>query len=120
MVMSEETLIVPGVFDMVSAKIAAQEKHHAIYMSGYATVASHLGLPDAGLASYAEMVERAAAIASSVDIPLIADTDTGFGGLLNIRHTVKGFERAGVRYSDRGPRVSEKVWPYNRAPSDSC
>ena len=96
MVMSEETLIVPGVFDMVSAKIAAQEKHHAIYMSGYATVASHLGLPDAGLASYAEMVERAAAIAASVDIPLIADTDTGFGGLLNIRHTVKGFERAGV------------------------
>ena len=118
MVMSEETPLYL-VFLIWYLQDSGSGKHHAIYMSGYATVASHLGLPDAGLASYAEMVERAAAIASSVDIPLIADTDTGFGGLLNIRHTVKGFERAGVSAIQIEDQDG-KVWPYNRAPSDSC
>ena len=92
----QEVVLAPGVFDMVSAKLAERESHSALYMSGYATVASYLGLPDAGLATYTDMVDRARSIASAVNVPLIADADTGFGGLLNIQHTVRGFEDAGV------------------------
>jgi 2-methylisocitrate lyase-like PEP mutase family enzyme len=65
-------------------------------MTGYGVVASHLGLPDAGLASYADMVGRVEAMARTVDVPLIADGDTGYGGLLNVSHTVRGYERAGA------------------------
>ena len=60
-------------------------------------VASHLGLPDAGLASYTEMVGRVHQIASGTSTPLIADGDTGYGGLLNVDHTVRGYERAGAQ-----------------------
>ena len=93
---SEQLTVAPGVFDMLSAKIADRENHQVLYMSGYATVASYLGLPDAGLASYTDMVGRAGSIASVTSVPLIADADTGFGGLLNVQHTVRGFEKAGV------------------------
>ena len=96
LIREKEVVVAPGVFDMVSAKIAEGENHSALYMSGYATVASYLGLPDAGLASYTDMVDRAGSIAGATNIPLIADADTGFGGLLNIQHTVRGFEKAGV------------------------
>ena len=68
----------------------------ALYMTGYGTVASHLGLPDAGLASYSDMVLRVEAMARMATAPLIADGDTGYGGLLNVRHTVQGYERAGA------------------------
>jgi 2-methylisocitrate lyase-like PEP mutase family enzyme len=59
-------------------------------------VASALGLPDAGIANYTDMVERARMIASITRTPLIADADTGYGGLLNVQHTVRGYEAAGV------------------------
>jgi len=65
-------------------------------MTGYGTVASHLGLPDAGLASYSDMVGRVEIMARMSEAPLIADGDTGYGGLLNVRHTVLGYERAGA------------------------
>ncbi len=86
----------PGVFDLISAKLADQTDAKALYMTGYGTVASYLGYPDAGLATYTDMLERAAAIASAVRKPLIADGDTGYGGLLNVYHTVRGYEKAGV------------------------
>lgn len=86
----------PGVFDMISAKIADRMGFDALYMTGYGAVASHLGLPDAGLATYTDMVGRAGAIAQGCNTPLIADGDTGYGGLLNVQHTVRGYERAGV------------------------
>lgn len=88
--------VVPGIFDMISAKLADRAGFPALYMTGYGTVASLLGLPDAGLASYTEMVERAGRFARGISVPLIADADTGYGGLLNIRHTVRGYEEAGV------------------------
>ncbi len=88
--------IVPGVFDMLSARIADRSGFHALYMTGYGIAASHLGLPDAGLASYADMVDRARTINAGTKTPLIADADTGFGGLLNVDHTVRGYEQAGV------------------------
>ena len=64
--------------------------------SGYGTVASHLGLPDAGLAGYGDMVERVRTFSSLSTAPLICDGDTGYGGLLNVAHTVNGYERAGA------------------------
>lgn len=86
----------PGVYDLISAKIADTMGFDAIYMTGYGTVASHLGLPDAGLASYADMLGRVERIAAMTRTPLIADGDTGYGGLLNVRHTVRGYEAAGA------------------------
>ena len=86
----------PGVFDMISAKIADGLGFDALYMTGYGAVASHLGLPDAGLATYTDMVGRAGTIAQGCRTALIADGDTGYGGLLNVQHTVRGYERAGV------------------------
>jgi 2,3-dimethylmalate lyase len=80
----------------VSAKIAARTNAKALYMTGFGTVASYLGYPDAGLATYTDMLDRATAIAQAVDKPLIADGDTGYGGLLNVYHTVRGYEKAGV------------------------
>jgi len=86
----------PGVHDMVSLRMASRLGFEALYMTGYGTVASHLGLPDAGLASYADMVGRVEAMARMAGAPLIADGDTGYGGLLNVAHTVRGYERAGA------------------------
>ena len=92
----DRVIVAPGVYDMVSLRMAAAMGFEALYMTGYGVVASHLGLPDAGLASYADMVGRVEAMARTVDMPLIADGDTGYGGLLNVSHTVRGYERAGA------------------------
>jgi 2-methylisocitrate lyase-like PEP mutase family enzyme len=86
----------PGVFDLISAKLADRTDTQAIYMTGYGVVASYLGQPDAGLATYTDMLDRAAAIGDAIHKPLIADGDTGYGGLLNVAHTVRGYEKAGV------------------------
>jgi len=92
----DRVIAAPGVYDMVSLRMAAAMGFDALYMTGYGTVASHLGLPDAGLASYAEMVGRVEAMTRMAEAPLIADGDTGYGGLLNVRHAVRGYERAGA------------------------
>ena len=90
-----EFILAAGIYDMISAKIADQIGFKALYMTGYGVAASHLGLPDAGLASYSDVVERVRRIAQGTNTPLICDADTGFGGLLNVKHTVEGFETAG-------------------------
>jgi 2,3-dimethylmalate lyase len=89
-------IVAPGIFEMISARMADTMGFDTLYMTGYGTVASYLGLPDAGLASYTDMVNRAAAFAQGTQTPLIADADTGYGGLLNVAHTVHGYEAAGV------------------------
>ena len=89
-------VVAPGVFDMVSLRLADTFGFDALYMTGYGTVASHMGLPDAGLATYSDMVGRVAAMAGMARAPLIADADTGYGGLLNMRHTIRGYEAAGA------------------------
>ncbi|MGM0584378.1 MAG: isocitrate lyase/PEP mutase family protein [Pseudomonadota bacterium] len=94
--MSKGFFPAPGVFDGISARVADALAPSALYMTGYGTVASYLGLPDAGLATYSDMVGRAARIAQITQAPLIADGDTGYGGLLNVQHTVRGYEQAGV------------------------
>jgi 2,3-dimethylmalate lyase len=92
----KELLVAPGVFDGISARIADQMGFEALYMTGYGTVASHLGLPDAGIATYSDMVGRVAVIANETETPLIADGDTGYGGLLNVQYSVRGYETAGA------------------------
>jgi 2-methylisocitrate lyase-like PEP mutase family enzyme len=89
-------VVAPGVFEMISAKMADRMGFDALYMTGYGTVASYLGLPDAGLASYADMVNRVAQFASITDTPMICDGDTGYGGALNVMHTVRGYEASGA------------------------
>ena len=89
-------IVAPGVYDMISAKLADRGGFHALYMTGSGTVASHLGLPDAGIATYTDMVSRAGCIAGGTETPLIADADTGYGGPVNVRETVRGYEAAGV------------------------
>jgi len=96
LIKSGEFIAAPGVFDMISAKIADASAAKLLYLTGYGTVASHLGLPDAGIATYSDMVARVERMANGVSKPLIADGDTGYGGLLNVQHTVRGYERAGA------------------------
>jgi len=90
-------VVAPGVHDMVSLRIADEMGFEALYMTGFGTVASHLGLPDAGLATYTDMVGRVRQMAGIARTPLIADGDTGYGGLLNVQHTVQGYEAAGAQ-----------------------
>ena len=116
---ARQAIIAPGVFDMISAKIADAQDFDAIYMTGYGISASYLGLPDAGLASYADMVNCVRRIAEGCQTPLIADGDTGYGGALNVRHTVMGYEncrRGGD--SDRGPEISQEMRSHPRARGD--
>jgi 2-methylisocitrate lyase-like PEP mutase family enzyme len=97
----------PGIFDGISARMADPFGFELLYMTGYGTVASHLGLPDAGLASYTDMVGRVKMIADVVKTPFIADGDTGYGGLLNVRHTVRGYEAAGAA----GIQIEDQEFP---------
>lgn len=101
-------VVAPGVFDMFSARVADRLPFEALYMTGYGVSGSYLGVADAGLVSYADMVGRARQIAEGIDKPLIADADTGFGGLLNVRHTVRGYEAAGVQAIQMEDQVMPK------------
>lgn len=96
MLTDKQFFVAPGVFDMISAMLAERVGFDAVYASGYWLTASHLGLPDAGLATYTDMLSRVSRVVEKSSVPVIADADTGFGGLLNVRHTVQGYERAGV------------------------
>jgi len=96
LIASRTFFVAPGVFDGLSVKVADQIGFHALYMTGYGTVASRLGVPDAGIATYSDMLEGLRCIASQTDIPIIADADTGYGGLLNVAATVRGYEAAGA------------------------
>ena len=91
----KELISAPGVFELISAKIADGMGFDCLYVTGYGLVASHLGLPDAGIATYSDMVGRVAQIGKMTRTPFIADADTGYGGLLNVQHTVRGYEAAG-------------------------
>jgi 2-methylisocitrate lyase-like PEP mutase family enzyme len=91
-----EFIVAPGVFDMMSTMMAQRVGFDAVYASGYWLTASYLGIPDAGIATYTEMLNRVAKVCEKSSAPVIADADTGFGGLLNVHHTVRGYEAAGV------------------------
>lgn len=93
---SGEFVAAPGIHDMIAAVVANKVGFDFVYASGYWTTASAHGLPDAGIATYTQMLDRVATLARTVDASVIADADTGYGGLLNVHHTVRGYEEAGV------------------------
>jgi 2-methylisocitrate lyase-like PEP mutase family enzyme len=88
--------VVPGIQDMITAVIANKVGFDLVYGTGYWLTASAWGLPDAGIATYTEMRGRMETLVRSSNAAVIADGDTGYGGLLNVHHTVKGYEAAGV------------------------
>src|SRR6202167_120335 len=91
-----EPVLAPGAYDALTARIIEQAGFPAVYMTGFGTAASLLGRPDVGLLSMSEMVDNARRMAQALDVPLIADADTGYGNPLNVIHTVQEYERAGV------------------------
>jgi 2-methylisocitrate lyase-like PEP mutase family enzyme len=91
-----EFFVVPGVQDMIAALMADRVGFDIVYGSGYWLTASAFGLPDAGLATYTQMVDRMATLAQTSRAAIIADADTGYGGLLNVDFTVRGYEKAGI------------------------
>ena len=86
----------PGIYDMVSARVADRFAFDCLYMTGFGAVASAYGLPDAGIATYSDMVAVVERLCDNITKPVICDGDTGYGGLLNVRQTVRGYERAGA------------------------
>ncbi len=93
---AKKFVVAPGIFDMISTKVADGMGFDCLYATGFGTVASHLGVADAGIATYTDMVGRMGRFAQMAKTPIIADADTGYGGLLNVRHTVMGYEAAGI------------------------
>jgi len=94
-IMASDMVVAPGCYDGITSKLIESAGHHAAYMTGAGTSAS-MGYPDFGLITLTEMVENAARITRTVDIPLIADADTGYGNELNVTRTVREYERKGV------------------------
>ena len=93
---SGEFITAPGVFDMISTLIATRMNFPALYVTGYGVSASYMGLPDAGLMTFTDMETQIRKIVKATEKPIIADADTGYGGLLNVQHTVKAYENLGV------------------------
>jgi len=100
-------LTLPGVYDGISAKVAASAGFEALYMTGYGVVASALGFADAGIATFTEMLDRVRYIARAVPVPFIADGDTGYGGLLNVDRTVRDYASAGAS----GIQIEDQEFP---------
>lgn len=88
--------VVPGIQDMIAAVIANKVGFDIVYGTGYWLTASAWGLPDAGIATYTEMRNRMETLVRTSNAAVIADGDTGYGGLLNVHHTVRGYEASGV------------------------
>jgi methylisocitrate lyase len=100
-------LIMPGVYDALSAKIAARAGFEVIFITGYSLSATLLGEPDFGVLTQTEVVEAAQRICSVVDTPVIVDADTGYGNAINVIRTVEDLLRAGAA----GMFLEDQVWP---------
>jgi len=104
---AKEFFVVPGIQDMITAVIADRVGFDVVYGTGYWLTASAYGLPDAGIASYTQMLDRMATLVRTSRAAVIADADTGYGGLLNVHHTVRGYEAAGVS----GIQIEDQEFP---------
>ena len=91
-----QPLVAPGCYDALGARLIEQAGFSCAYMTGFGTSAARLGRPDVGLLGLTEMVDNARRIASAVDVPVVADADTGYGNQLNVIRTVQEYERAGL------------------------
>ena len=101
-------LLAPGSHDALSARLVERAGFEAVYMGGFATTASLLGRPDIGLLGESEMIDHARRIVQAVDLPVIADADTGYGNPLNVIRTVREYEQAGVAAIHLEDQVSPK------------
>ena len=101
------TVMAPFVWDGAQARYALAAGHEAVYMTGFGTAAGH-GFPDIGLIGMAEMLENARRIVAAVDVPVIADADTGYGNPINVARTVRAYEAAGVAALHIEDQVSPK------------
>ena len=100
-------VMAPGAYDALSARLIEQAGFDVVYMTGFGTTASLIGRPDVGLLSGSEMVENARRIVAAVDVPVIADADTGYGNATNVVRTVQLYEQAGVA----GIQLEDQVTP---------
>ena len=91
-----EFVVAPGIHDMIAAVLSNKVGFDFVYASGFWLTASAYGLPDAGIATYTQMLDRVSTLTRAAKAGVIADADTGYGGLLNVHHTVIGYEAAGV------------------------
>ena len=104
---SGQTIVAPGAFDPLAARLVEEAGFPAVYMTGFGTSAALIGRPDVGLLTMTEMAGNAGRIAACVDIPVIADADTGYGNPLNVIRTVGAYEAAGVA----GIHIEDQVAP---------
>jgi carboxyvinyl-carboxyphosphonate phosphorylmutase len=104
---SGQTIVAPGAFDSLSARLVEEAGFPAVYMTGFGTSAALIGRPDVGLLTMTEMAGNAGRITECVDIPVIADADTGYGNPLNVIRTVGAYETAGVA----GIHIEDQVAP---------
>jgi 2,3-dimethylmalate lyase len=104
---SGQTIVAPGAFSPLAARLVEEAGFPAVYMTGFGTSAALIGRPDVGLLTMTEMTGNAGRIADCVDIPVIADADTGYGNPLNVIRTVGAYERAGVA----GIHIEDQVAP---------
>jgi 2,3-dimethylmalate lyase len=105
---SGEIIVAPGAFDPLAARLVEEARFPAVYMTGFGTSAALIGRPDVGLLTMTEMAGNAGRIADCVDIPVIADADTGYGNPLNVIRTVAAYEAAGVAGIHLEDQVSPK------------
>ena len=102
-----DILVLPGVYDALSAKVAVQAGFDGLVMGGYAVAASRLAEPDVGYLSMTEMAEALRVITRAVDVPVLADGDTGYGNALSVQRTLREYEHAGAA----GVLFEDQVWP---------
>jgi len=107
LIQRDKILVIPGAVDALSAKLIEAIGFEAVYMTGFGTAASIFGLPDIGLLTMTEMVDNAKRICDVVNIPVIADADTGYGNHLNVMRTMEEYQKAGVS----GLHIEDQIAP---------
>jgi methylisocitrate lyase len=107
LIQSPRLLVMPGAYDVISARVIEEAGFHAVQASGANIAACHYGVPDYSLISMREMAEQTGRIAQAVGIPVMGDADTGFGNAVNVHFTVRAFEAAGAA----GINIEDQVMP---------
>ncbi len=100
-------VVAPGVADAFGARLVKLEGFQAVYMTGFGTSLTRLGMPDVGLLTATEMIDNASRIVDASELPVIADADTGYGNPINTRRTIRDYEKAGVA----GVHIEDQSWP---------
>jgi len=107
LMLQPEIITLPCCFDTFSAKLIERAGFKATFISGFASIAAHYGLPDMGLISFGEAAEIVRPILEQATIPVFVDADTGYGSAINIQRTVRTYARAGAA----AVMIEDQVWP---------